>query len=107
MLVRGERGTAESTAAHALAALLPEIEVVADCPFFCDPRGPEALCDNCRARLAHDETLPVARRRKAERARRKLTFIVELQDLPRKVRVGRVANLMLFVVDASWSMATV
>ena len=40
------------------------------------------------------------------RARRKLTFLVELQDLPRKVRVRRVANLVLFVVDASWSMAT-
>ena len=39
VLIRGERGTAKSTAARALADLLPEIEVVADCPFACDPIG--------------------------------------------------------------------
>ncbi len=37
VLIRGERGTAKSTAARALAALLPQIQVVADCPFNCDP----------------------------------------------------------------------
>jgi Mg-chelatase subunit ChlI len=40
VLIRGERGTAKSTAARALAALLPEIAVVADCPFSCDPDSP-------------------------------------------------------------------
>lgn len=49
---------------------------------------------------------PVARGRKAERTRRKLASIVESQDLHRKVRVRRAANLVLFVVNASWSMAT-
>ena len=43
VLIRGERGTAKSTAARALAALLPEIEVVADCPFACDPSGIDTL----------------------------------------------------------------
>jgi len=55
VLIRGERGTAKSTAARALAALLPEIEVVADCPFACDPSGLDSLCDNCRDRLAAGE----------------------------------------------------
>jgi Mg-chelatase subunit ChlI len=63
VLIRGERGTAKSTAARALAALLPEIEVVADCPFACDPYRPDRQCDNCRERVARHEQLPVTRRR--------------------------------------------
>ena len=63
VLIRGERGTAKSTAARALAALLPEIEVVADCPFQCDPNRPDQLCDNCRSRLERSEVLPTAIRR--------------------------------------------
>lgn len=59
VLIRGERGTAKSTAVRALAALLPEIEVVADCPFNCDPNTPSTLCDYCRARVERGETLPV------------------------------------------------
>jgi magnesium chelatase subunit D len=65
VLIRGERGTAKSTAARALAALLPEIEAVADCPFSCDPRGVAAMCDDCRARFARGEALPAVRRRAA------------------------------------------
>ncbi|HBY97712.1 MAG: putative cobaltochelatase [Ardenticatenaceae bacterium] len=63
VLIRGERGTAKSTAARALAALLPEIEVVADCPFGCDPDQPNVLCDYCQARVESGEVLPVAFRR--------------------------------------------
>ena len=63
VLIRGERGTAKSTAARALSALLPEIQVVADCPFACDPSGIDTLCDNCRDRLARGETLPIVHRR--------------------------------------------
>jgi len=62
VLIRGERGTAKSTAARALAALLPEIEVVADCPFGCDPQRPEAMCDSCAERYGQREKLPVASR---------------------------------------------
>ncbi len=58
VLIRGERGTAKSTAARALAALLPEIPVVADCPFHCDPDHPETWCTRCRERAAAGETLP-------------------------------------------------
>src|SRR5512136_1717457 len=62
VLIRGERGTAKSTAARALAALLPEIAVVADCPFSCDPDSPATWCTNCRERSAKGESLPVALR---------------------------------------------
>ncbi len=63
VLIRGERGTAKSTAARALAALLPEIAVVADCPFGCDPDSPTTWCTNCRERSARGDTLPVALRK--------------------------------------------
>ena len=62
VLIRGERGTAKSTAARALAALLPDIEVVADCPFNCDPYRPDAMCDSCTERYRQREKLPVASR---------------------------------------------
>ncbi|WP_047865049.1 putative cobaltochelatase [Rubrobacter aplysinae] len=44
VLVRGEKGTAKSTAVRALASLLPPIEVVAGCPYSCDPDGPNPDC---------------------------------------------------------------
>jgi magnesium chelatase subunit D len=50
VLIRGEKGTAKSTAARGLAALLPPIRVVADCPFHCDPGEPDQWCDSCRQR---------------------------------------------------------
>ena len=63
VLIRGERGTAKSTAARALAALLPEIQVVTDCPFGCDPDQPSTWCTECQERAAGGETLPFFTRR--------------------------------------------
>lgn len=62
VLIRGEKGTAKSTAVRGLARLLPHISVVADCPFSCPPDRPAAMCESCRARLAKGEELPVAER---------------------------------------------
>ena len=47
VLIRGEKGTAKSTAARSLAALLPEIGVVTGCPYSCEPDVPFAGCDFC------------------------------------------------------------
>jgi magnesium chelatase subunit D len=47
VLIRGEKGTAKSTAVRALADLLEEIIVVEDCPFNCNPSSPEEMCDVC------------------------------------------------------------
>jgi len=63
VLIRGERGTAKSTAARALAALLPKIRVVVDCRFSCDPDHAESWCDECRERVACGENLLVTERR--------------------------------------------
>lgn len=44
VLVRGEKGTAKSTAVRALAALMPEVSVVPGCRFSCDPLSPDPAC---------------------------------------------------------------
>ena len=44
VLVRGEKGTAKSTVVRALAALLPEVDVVRGCRFACDPAEPDPDC---------------------------------------------------------------
>lgn len=44
VLVRGEKGTAKSTAVRSLAALLPQTEVVPGCRFACDPHAPDPGC---------------------------------------------------------------
>ena len=59
VLIRGERGTAKSTAARALAALLPEMEIVQNCRFNCDPNRPDLFCDECRERFAQHGPLPI------------------------------------------------
>ncbi|GAA1043988.1 putative cobaltochelatase [Streptomyces murinus] len=44
VLVRGEKGTAKSTAVRALSALLPAVAVVPGCRFSCDPGAPDPGC---------------------------------------------------------------
>jgi len=46
VLIMGHRGTGKSTAVRGLADLLPQITVVAGCPYNCDPQD---LCDQCSA----------------------------------------------------------
>ena len=50
VLVRGEKGTAKSTAVRALAAVLPPIDVNEGCRFSCDPSDPGTWCSECRER---------------------------------------------------------
>ncbi|MFD8014895.1 putative cobaltochelatase [Streptomyces sp. NPDC058955] len=66
VLVRGEKGTAKSTAVRALAELLPEVAVVAGCRFSCDPGSPDPGCPDgphgdggAEARAARMVELPV------------------------------------------------
>jgi magnesium chelatase subunit I len=82
VLIRGEKGTAKSTAVRALAALLPENEVVADCIFGCDPDDPTTMCGSCRERLFRGEKLP--------RARRKMRVV----DLPVSATEDRVVGTL-------------
>ena len=63
LLLRGEKGTGKSTAVRALAHLLPEIDVVSDCPYSCDPNDMENMCEVCRERKRHGENLSTRRRK--------------------------------------------
>ncbi|MFI3206020.1 MAG: ATP-binding protein [Clostridia bacterium] len=47
VLIRGEKGTAKSTAVRALAELMPVISKVKTCQFGCDPKG-KVLCSACQ-----------------------------------------------------------
>ena len=52
VLVRGEKGTAKSTAVRGLAALLPEIRIVEGCPYSCNPDYPAQFCRKCKENSA-------------------------------------------------------
>jgi len=57
--------------------------------------------------LAFDATIRAAApyQRQRDEQRKRVAFAIQPNDFQRKVRVKRTANLVLFVVDASWSMA--
>jgi Mg-chelatase subunit ChlD len=55
--------------------------------------------------VAFDATLRAAAPYQLQRDRSERALAIESQDIHDKVRVRRAANLILFVVDASWSMA--
>ncbi len=66
VLVRGEKGTAKSTAVRALSALLPAVDVVPGCRFSCAPGSPDPACPDgphepgaSQARPARMVELPV------------------------------------------------
>ncbi|WP_400151510.1 ATP-binding protein [Candidatus Methanarcanum hacksteinii] len=50
VLIRGERGTAKSTAVRSLATLLPEMDIVTGCPYGCNPNDPDTMCADCRTK---------------------------------------------------------
>ncbi len=80
VLIRGEKGTAKSTAVRALADVLPEIDVVRGCPYSCDPAGFGGLCSACAEKTTSGEDLDVERRR------------VRVVDLPLGVTEDRVVG---------------
>lgn len=62
VLIRGERGTAKSTAARAMAVLLPEIDVIAGSPFNDNPNNPDTWSDWAKEKSAGKDDLEVETR---------------------------------------------
>jgi magnesium chelatase subunit D len=60
VLIRGDRGTAKSSAVRALARLLPDYDAVEGCAYRCDPAAAARYCDECRSR-AESGPLPIVR----------------------------------------------
>jgi magnesium chelatase subunit I len=63
VLIRGDRGTAKSTAVRALAALLGDQDVVAGCEYGCDPDDRVGGCEDCFGRFDADDVRPRGTRR--------------------------------------------
>ena len=79
VLIRGQKGTAKSTAVRALTRLLPDIEVVAECPFACAPSSPPEACPSCAVTTGD---------------RRQITRPASLVELPLGVTEDRVAGTL-------------
>lgn len=62
VLIRGDKGTAKSTAVRALADLLDEIPVVDGCPFNCNPFSEDEMCDICYQRSLNGDLQVLMRR---------------------------------------------
>ncbi|TXT61129.1 MAG: Magnesium chelatase [Promethearchaeota archaeon] len=55
VLLTGHQGTGKSTAVRSLVEIMPEIEVVSDCPFSCNPNNPDEMCAECLEKSEHEE----------------------------------------------------
>ena len=80
VLIRGQRGTAKSTAVRGLPGLLPAIYVAGACRYSCDPANPERWCDECRTRADGGAPLPSQ------------THPVRVVELPLNASVDRVVG---------------
>lgn len=82
VLIRGERGTAKSTAARAMAALLPKIEVFANSPFNDDPNSPNTWSDWVKEQMAEGRELVTVKRQ------------IQFVDLPVSATEDRVVGTL-------------
>lgn len=60
VLIRGDKGSAKSTAARALVDILPHIKRTLACPYNCAPGLPYAQCEACNAaeHVVEDASVP-------------------------------------------------
>ncbi len=95
VLIRGEKGTAKSTAVRALAELLPEIEVVGNCPFNCNPGNPDEMCDICYESAANGGKLDIVTRKRR---------VIELPLGCTEDRVVGTLNIEKAIKEGIWAL---
>lgn len=96
VLIRGEKGTAKSTAVRGLARLLPHIAVVADCPYSCPPDKPAQMCASCQARykaLQQTETDNSAAPKRRAKTAKGVSSPASLPTFPVAERATRLVEL--------------
>ncbi len=54
LLIRGVKGSGKSTIVYSLSDIIPEIDILRDCKFNCDPEKPEYWCDECNKKYSKD-----------------------------------------------------
>ena len=62
LLIRGPKGSGKSTIVRSLADILPNIEIVRNCSFNCNPHDPSNMCSKCSERFRKGLNLPVEER---------------------------------------------
>lgn len=62
VLIRGEKGTAKSTAVRSLAEILPEIDIVPECPYNLSPEDSASVCQICGREECSENKRSVRRR---------------------------------------------
>lgn len=60
VLIRGEKGTAKSTAVRGLTELLPKRKIVKGCSCSCDPNDISKMCKECKEKFESQKKLEVA-----------------------------------------------
>jgi len=92
VLIRGEKGTAKSTAVRGFVSLMEEVESVEGCRFHCNYNEMAYLCDECKKKLSSDEKLlPIKRYKKIVELPVSATEdrVVGTLDIEKAIKFGR------------------
>ena len=63
LLIRGPKGSGKSTLIRSIADILPEVKVISDCQFNCNPYDVTNQCEGCKTRISKGESVPIEERK--------------------------------------------